>query len=177
MKISIKRSGRNFKLEEKVLVPDTSALIAGFTPSLEKRKQYIVPKVLDEARSMPLKLKLETAMNSGQVRMQQPSQEFVEKVENKVEKTKDHVSPTDIQILALAKELQKAGKDPEIITDDYAIQNLAELLNIKYSHVAKPGISEVYEWERKCLACGRRYSEDIEKCRICGSKLIRKPKD
>jgi UPF0271 protein len=164
-------------LKEKVLVPDTSALIAGFTPNLEDKKQYIVPKVLEEARSMPLKLKLETAMSSGQVKMQKPSQEFVEDIKKEAERTHDHVSPADVQILALAKELKEKGEDPEIVTDDYAIQNLAELLEIRYSQVAKPGISEVYEWEKKCLACGRTYTEDIEKCKICGSKLIRKPKD
>lgn len=164
-------------MKEKVLVPDTSALIAGFTPNLEQKKQYIVPKILEEARSMPLKLKLETAMSSGQVKMMSPSQKYVKKVEEKVEKTKDHVSPTDIQIIALAKELQESDKDPEIVTDDYAIQNLSELLGIRYSQVAKPGISEVYEWEKKCPACGKTYREDIKKCIICGSTLRRKPKD
>lgn len=164
-------------MKEKVLVPDTSALIAGFTPNLSEKKQYIVPNVFEEARSMPLKLKLETAMSSGHVKMKNPSQEYVEKVEEKVEKTKDHVSSTDIQIIALAKQLKDSGKNPEIITDDYAIQNLSELLEIRYSQVAKPGISEVYEWEKKCPACGRTYKEDIKKCKICGSNLKRKPKD
>lgn len=164
-------------MKEKVLVPDTSALIAGFTPNLEERRQYIVPMVLEEARSMPLKLKLETAMSSGQVKMMSPSQKYVNRVKDKVEETKDHVSSTDIQIIALAKELQESGKDPEIITDDYAIQNLSELLEIRYSQVAKPGISEVYEWEKKCPACGRTYKEDIKKCKICGSVLRRNPKD
>lgn len=164
-------------MKDRVFVLDTSALIAGFTPNLEKPKQYTVPKVLREAQSLPVKLKLETAISSGQMKVEEPSQKALDEVREKIEKTKDRVSQTDAQILALARQLQKSGKDPLIITDDYAIQNLAELLEIPYSRVAKPGISEVYEWEKKCPACGRVYKEDIQRCKACGSKLRRKPKD
>lgn len=164
-------------MKEKVFILDTSALIAGFTPNLEEQKQYIVPKVLEEAKSMSVKLKLETAISSGQIKVRKPSSEAVEKVREKVEETKDRVSKTDKQILALAQELQNSGNNPEIITDDYAIQNLAEVLRIPYSEVAKPGIEDVYEWEKVCPACGRTYDKDISTCVACGSKLIRKPKD
>lgn len=157
---------------------DTSALIGGFTPSLRKAKQYIVPKVLEEAQSLSVKLKLETAINSGRIKVEKPSEESLDKVKEEVEKTKDRVSKTDIQILALAEELRKAGKKPEIVTDDYAIQNLAEILEIPYSQVAKPGINTVYEWKKECPACGRVYEEeDIYRCEACGSKLRRKPKE
>lgn len=163
-------------MKEKIFILDTSALIGGFTPNLEEPTQYIVPQVLKEARSLSAKLKLETAMDSGQIKVKGPSEEFVKKVEENIEKTKDRVSETDAQILALAKELQESGKNPEIITDDYAIQNLAEILDIKYSRIAQPGISEIYEWEKKCPACGRVYEENIEKCKACGTKLKRQPK-
>lgn len=164
-------------MKNKVYILDTSALIGGFTPNLRKRTQYIVPRVLEEARSLPVKLKIETAISSGQIKIREPSEESLEMVKEQVAKTKDRVSETDIQILALAEELRKAGRQPEIITDDYAIQNLAETLEISYSQVAQPGINDVYEWERRCPACGRVYEEDIEKCKACGSKLKRKPKE
>lgn len=164
-------------MKDKVYILDTSALIGGFTPNLRKTTQYIVPRVLEEARSLPVKLKIETAVSSGQIKIREPSKEAVERVMEKVEKTKDRLSETDVQILALAEELRGSRKRPEIITDDYAIQNIAEVLKIPYSQVAQPGISDVYEWEMKCPACGRVYEEDIKKCRACGSKLRRKPKD
>lgn len=164
-------------MKERVFVLDTSAIIAGFTPNLEEQKQYTVPKVLEEARSLSSRLKLETAIRSGQVKIKEPSRKMLKEVRKKVEKTRDRVSKTDIQILGLAYELKESEKNPEIMTDDYAIQNLAELLNIEYSKVAKPGISEVYEWEKICPACGRVYNEDISKCKACGSRLRRKPKD
>ena len=164
-------------MSEKVFVLDTSAIIAGFTPNLEKPTQYTVFKVLGEARSLSARLKLETAISTGQMKVREPSPKALKKVEEKVEKTRDRVSETDIEILALAKELKDEDKNPEIVTDDYAIQNLAELLEISYSQVAKPGISDVYEWEKECPACGRVYTEDIDNCKACGSKLKRKPKD
>ncbi len=156
---------------------DTSALIGGFTPNLRKPTQYIVPQVLEEARSLSVKLKLETAISSGQIKVREPSEESMEKIKDEVDKTKDRVSDTDTQILALAYELKEAGKKPEIITDDYAIQNIAEILEIPFSEVAQPGISDVYEWKKECPACGRVYEEDITKCKACGSKLKRKPKE
>lgn len=164
-------------MRKKVFILDTSALIAGFTPNLEDVKQYIVPRVLEEAKSLSVKLKLETAISSGQIKVRKPSKEAMEKVNEKVDKTRDRVSKTDKQLLALAEELQKSGKNPEIITDDYAIQNLAEVLGISYSEGAKPGISDVYEWEKFCPACGRKYEKDISKCEACGSELRRKPKE
>ena len=165
-------------MKNKILILDTSAVIGGFNPNLEEPKQYIVPKILEEARSLPTKLKLETAISSGQIKVKQPSPTAVEKVEEEVEKTNDRVSDTDIQLLALGQEMKEAGENPEIITDDYAIQNLAELLEIPYSKMAKPGITTFYEWEKECPACGKVYEDDdMEVCEVCGAKLKRKPKD
>lgn len=164
-------------MSEKVFVLDTSAIIGGFTPNLEEAKQYTVPRVLEETDSLSVQLKLETAISAGRVKVDEPTQEALEKVEERVEETKDRVSRTDIDILALAVRLKDSGKDPEVVTDDYAIQNLAEILEIDYSQVAQPGITDVYEWEWECPACGRVYDEDVKKCQVCGSRLVRKPKD
>lgn len=164
-------------MTEKVLIPDTSALIGGYTPNLEKNNQYIVPQILEEARSLSARLKLETGIRSGQVKVREPSDEATKEVESEVKNTNDRVSETDTKIIALAYELKQGGKNPEIVTDDYAIQNLAEILDIQYSEVAKPGIDEIYKWKKECPACGRVYKKDILRCEACGTKLIRKPED
>ncbi len=164
-------------MKDKVYILDTSALIGGFTPNLRKHTQYIVPEVLEEARSLPVKLKIETAISSGQIKVRKPSPESMEKVKKEIDKTRDRLSETDTQILALAQELKNSGKTPEIVTDDYAIQNIAEILNISFSQVAQPGIENVYEWKKECPGCGKTYEEDLEKCKTCGSKLKRKPKE
>ncbi len=164
-------------MEEKVYILDTSALIGGFTPNLREPTQYIVPQVLEEGRSLSVKLKIETAISSGQIKVRKPTEESIEKIEEEIEKTKDQLSETDTEILALAKELEEEGKKPEIITDDYAIQNIAEILDISFSQIAQPGIDVVYEWKKVCPGCGEVYDEDIDKCKTCGSKLKRKPEE
>ncbi len=165
-------------MTEKVLILDTSALIGGFNPNLEDFTQYIVPQVLEEARSLSTKLKLETAISSGHIKVKKPEEISEEEVRKKVEETKDKVSDTDIQLLALAQELKESGENPEIVTDDYAIQNLAELLEISYSQMVKPGISDFYEWIRECPSCGETYQKgEFDRCKVCGTELKRKPKD
>jgi len=151
-------------------------VIAGFVPGLADVEQVTVQEVLEEARDLCSRLEFETAVTAGKVSVTEPSKESVLKVRKKVGQTGDRVSEVDIKLLALALDLQLAGKGPELVTDDYAIQNLASLFGIAYRRVAMPGIKEVFAWGMVCPACGRTYSPDASRCDICGSQLRRKPK-
>jgi len=163
-------------LPQKIYVLDTSAVIAGFVPGLADVEQVTVQEVLEEARDLCSRLEFETAVTAGKVSVTEPSEESMLKVRNKVGQTGDRVSEVDIKLLALALDLQLAGKEPELVTDDYAIQNLASLFGISYRRVAMPGIKEVFAWGMVCPACGRTYPADASRCDICGSQLRRKPK-
>lgn len=160
----------------KVYVLDTSAVIAGFVPGLADVEQVTVQEVLEEARDLCARLEFETAVTAGKVSVIEPSKESLLKVRKKVGETGDRVSKVDIKLLALALDLHLAGKKPELVTDDYAIQNLASLFGISYERVAMPGIKEVFAWKAVCPACGRIYPADASRCEVCGSRLIRKPK-
>ena len=155
-----------------VLVLDTSAVIAGVAPGLVDAEQVTVREVLDEARDLCSKLKLETAVLVGKVKVADPSKASLAEVRAKVKHTGDVVSQTDIKLLALALDLK--DKKAELVTDDYAIQNLASMFGISYRRVAMPGIKEVLRWEMVCPACGRRYSPSAIKCLACGSELERR---
>ncbi|MCD6248268.1 MAG: DNA-binding protein [Hadesarchaea archaeon] len=159
-----------------VYVLDTSAVIAGFVPGLADVRQVTVQEVLEEARGLRFKLELETAVTSGKVEIVEPSSSSLVVVEEKVKETGDKLSPTDVKLLALALDLSNAGEEPRLVTDDYAIQNLASLLGLSYEKVLMPGITEVLKWEMKCPACGRTYPPSASRCRVCGSNLIRKPR-
>lgn len=161
-------------MANKKLVLDTSAVIAGFVPGLAAVEQITVPEVLEEARDLCSKLELETAVLAGKVMVVEPSRESLATVRAKVKQTGDVVSQTDIKLLALTLDLKKDGA--ELVTDDYAMQNLASLFGISYHRVAMPGIKEVLRWEAVCLACGRKYPPSTTTCLTCGSKLIRKPR-
>jgi len=159
---------------QKILVLDTSAVISGLAPGLVYAEQVTVPEVLEEARDLCSKLELETAVLAGKVKVIEPSEKSLDEVSGKVEHTGDVVSRTDIKLLALALDLR--DKNAELVTDDYAIQNLASLLEIPYQRVAMPGIKEVLRWEAVCPACESKYPPSATRCLICGSKLKRKPR-
>lgn len=153
---------------------DTSAVIAGFVPGLADADQVTVQEVLEEARDLCSKLELETAVLAGRVKVIEPSKNSLAEVRTKVKHTGDVVSQTDVKLLALALDLESAKA--ELVTDDYAIQNLARLFGTPYKRVAMPGIKEVLRWETVCPACGRRYPPSVARCQTCGSRLIREPR-
>lgn len=163
-------------MQKKVLVLDTSAVIAGFVPGLANAEQVTVQEVLNEARDLCSKLELETAVSAGKVIVLEPSSKSLREVRVNVGKTGDVVSETDVKLLALAHDLKSSGKTPELITDDYAIQNLASLLGIAYRRVVMPGIKEVLRWEMVCPACGREYPISATICLTCGSELKKRPR-
>jgi len=154
-----------------ILVLDTSAVIAGLAPGLVNAEQVTVPEVLEEARDLCSKLELETAVLAGKVRVEEPSKKSLEEIYNRVKHSGDAVSTTDVKLLALALDLK--DKKAEIVTDDYAIQNLATMLELPYRRVAMPGIKEVLRWEAVCPACGSRFPPTATSCLICGSDLKR----
>lgn len=161
-------------MAQKKLVLDTSAVIAGFVPGLAKAEQITIPEVLEEARDLCSKLELETAVLAGKVKVLEPSKNSLAAIRAKVKHTGDIVSQTDIKLLALALDLKDEGA--QLVTDDYAIQNLASLFDVPYCRIAMPGIKEVLRWEAICPACGRKYSPPTAMCIACGSRLVRKPR-
>ena len=82
---------------------------------------------------------------------------------------KEELSETDIELLAAAFEL-----DARLVTDDYAMQNVAERLDITVEFIARDGIAEQRDWDFQCQGCGRVFDENKERCPICGSDLTRK---
>jgi UPF0271 protein len=117
---------------------------------------------------------------SGKMRIQTPSKSSLSIVldEAKVLGDKVVLSRTDTSILALALDLSKEGKTPVIVSDDYAVQNVAEALKLKYQSLATFGIRQKFNWVLYCPACFRQYPNgDTQDCLICGTKLKRKPVD
>ncbi|MCS7131881.1 MAG: ribonuclease VapC [Hadesarchaea archaeon] len=163
-------------MPRRIYVLDTSAVIAGFTPGLADVEQVTVQKVLEEAKDLCSRLELETAVVAGKMKVMEPSKSSLAEVHLRVGQTGDRVSDTDVELLALALDLRWAGEEPMLVTDDYAIQNLARLLGIPYRRVAMPGITEVLTWEMVCPACGTAYPATASQCEVCGSSLIRRPR-
>jgi UPF0271 protein len=166
---------------KRVIVLDTSAFVAGFDPFALDVEQVTVPKVEEEIRrNSMVKMRLEMAIESGKLKVKAPTQEFSIKAEASANKVGDSfkLSETDKQLLALALELKASGCTPQIITDDYSIQNVAAKMGVEFLSMATFGIKRLLEWIRYCPACHKEYSADfkLKECQICGTELKRKPK-
>ena len=93
---------------------------------------------------MSLKLVQDAAKQAGEVRL----------------------TDADISILALAK-----SNDAILVTDDFAVCNLAQILSIKLLNLGTKGIRETRKWVKFCRGCGRGFPPDLSICEICGNKL------
>ncbi len=111
------------------------------------------------------------AMEGSGMHIHIPNGDTVETVRRAAGESGDReeLSETDIRLIAAAFEL-----DGALVTDDYAMQNVAEKLNVTVEPIAREGIAEQREWIFQCQGCGREFDESKDRCPICGSGLTRK---
>jgi UPF0271 protein len=111
------------------------------------------------------------ALEGSGMHMHIPDTETVEQIERAARETGDYdeLSRTDIRLVAAAFEL-----DGTLVTDDYAMQNVAEKLNVAVEVIAREGIDEQRSWIYQCQGCGREFDENHDRCPVCGSGLSRK---
>ncbi|KKM96764.1 hypothetical protein LCGC14_1174780 [marine sediment metagenome] len=111
-----------------------------------------------------------TLMETKRLKISDPDAEFVDKIKAASKKTGDfnQLSKQDISVIALC--LQMNG---EIITDDFAISNVAKNLNLKVSPLMTSGINDVGNWIHYCPGCKKNFESGSE-CPLCGTQLKRK---
>ena len=167
--------------EINTVVLDTSAFIAGYDPFSSKRRNITVPKVKGEIkRNSILLLRFEMAIENGKIQLKNPLEKHKAEVKKIANKMGDlHLlSETDLDVLAIALELQKDGFKAKIVTDDYSIQNVASQMKIEFISLTTGGIRKIFKWIRYCPACYKEFLSNykVSSCSICGTKLKRKPK-
>ncbi|MGF3521728.1 MAG: NOB1 family endonuclease [Candidatus Bathyarchaeia archaeon] len=158
---------------------DASAFIAGFNPFSSGEEHVTTPMVEEEVWNSMINLRIKAAVESGKLKIMAPSSEFLAKAKGYADSVGDAfvLSETDIQLLALALQLQAAGKNPLIVTDDYAIQNVATKMGLDFASLAAFGIRRLIQWTCYCPACHRKYPANVKSktCSVCGTELKRKP--
>ena len=99
-----------------------------------------------------------------------PEDKFIIIANNAAKKSGDfpNLSNQDISVIALSLQLQA-----ELVTDDFAVSNVAKNLNIKVIPVMTDGIKNVVTWKYYCPGCKIDFSK-ITECPRCGNKLKRK---
>ena len=111
------------------------------------------------------------AMEGSGMHIHIPGEQTVEKVRRAAGEVGDlaELSDTDVRLIAATFEL-----DGTLVTDDYAMQNVAETLDVDVDVIARDGIDERRDWQFQCQGCGRTFDEKRDRCRVCGSDLERK---
>ncbi|MFC7058906.1 NOB1 family endonuclease [Halovenus salina] len=111
------------------------------------------------------------ALEGSGMHLHIPDEETVVRIERAAGETGDleELSETDIRLVAAAFEL-----DGRLVTDDYAMQNVAEKLNVTVEVIEREGIAEQRDWTFQCQGCGREFDDHHDRCPICGSDLSRK---
>lgn len=155
-------------------VLDSTAFYSGI-PFQGMGRYYTTYNILDEVKNRGLGFQLVHT----RVKVTEPSKESLEKVKKAASKTGDtrKLSYADLSLIALALDLIESGNTVYLVSDDFAVRNVADSLGIPLSQTALKGSEwRRISWVYKCPACGREYkTENIMECIVCGTKLIRKP--
>lgn len=123
------------------------------------------PNVLKEIKAGGrVRKHLEFLLAAG-LKVREPNNLYVNRVQEVAGVTGDigKLSDTDISIIALALETGAV-----IISDDYAIQNVARVMRIEYLGLGQDVIKKVLHWEYKCTGCGRKLPDKKMECPVCG---------
>jgi len=164
---------------KKVAILDTSAIFTGVLNYIPFDVEiYITNSVISEVRDSNSKYRLETALQSGRVKILNPPTSIVKRVlqEGSMLGEIINLSQTDIEVVALALYFYEKGFDVTVFTDDYSVQNLCKRFGIKFTPTKTEGIKKVRKYIYKCPACGYKSKElpPDRKCPICGSELKRR---
>ncbi len=151
-------------------VLDATAFYAGI-PFVSNDSFMTTNMVYDEIQHIKTKQgALEILQQTGRLQIRDPTEDSINIIREAAERTGDSVtiSEQDVSIIALALE-----NKIELITDDFAVTNVAKQLKIRTSSLMTQGISTVGKWISYCSMCGKEFSKENE-CPICGNKLNRK---
>ncbi len=154
-------------------VLDASAFYAGVpfgaaAPSQDGGSWYTTQLVLDEVSHIRGRQDVVGIMQEmGRLRVTEPLPESVRKASEAAKRTGDlnGLSKQDVSVLALGLEM---GAD--VVTDDFAVSNVAAFLGITVMPVMTGGIRHSGTWIHYCPACKKRFRR-AKQCPRCATPL------
>ena len=135
-------------------VLDATAFYAGI-PFVSNDLFMTTSAVYEEIQHIKTKQgALEMLQQTNRLQIRDPSEEIIDIVKDASIKTGDNatMSKQDITIIALALE-----NNIELITDDFAVTNVARQLRIQTSSLMTGGINTVGKWISYCSMCGKEF--------------------
>ena len=151
-------------------VLDASAFYAGL-PFMSQERFVTTPDVFDEVRHIKKDQDaLDILIQTGRLRIESAGKESTDRTVAKAKETGDYgsLSKQDISILALCLE-----KKSQMITDDFAVSNVAKSMHVEVSPIMTGGIRTVGRWVQYCTGCRQSFKNEPE-CPLCGNALRRK---
>ena len=149
---------------------DASAFYAG-VPFRSSEDYYTTSLVYDEIQHIKknhdaLGILLET----NRLKIREPDGQSTQAAIKAAKNTGDfpQLSKQDISIIALGIETKG-----QIITDDFAISNVAKNIGLNIVPIMTKGIKDVGKWIHYCPGCKTKHQGGKE-CSICGTMLKRK---
>ena len=149
---------------------DASAFYAG-VPFRSSDDCYTTSSVYDEIKHIKKNHDaLGTLLETNRLKIREPDKDSIIAAIKASKDTGDfpQLSKQDISIIALCIEM-----NGEIISDDFAIANVAKNLCLKISPIMTQGIEDVGRWIHYCPGCRTNHTKGKE-CPMCGTLLKRK---
>lgn len=150
-------------------VLDATSFYAGI-PFASQDISYTTSLVLEEVKHIKKNQGAITVLiESNRLKIIEPERRFTEIVLRKAEETGDHqyLSKEDVSVVALCLQLEG-----ELVTDDFAVSNVAQHLNLKVMPIMTKGADKI-SWIYFCPGCKSSFSK-VSICPVCGSKTRRK---
>ena len=149
---------------------DASAFYAG-VPFRSSEDCYTTSLVYEEIKHIKKNHDaLGTLLETNRLKIREPS---LESTKNAIKSSKDtgdfpQLSKQDISIIALGIEMKG-----QIISDDFAISNVAKNMGLEIIPIMTKGIKDVGKWVHYCPGCRTNHTTGNE-CPVCGTSLKRK---
>ncbi len=155
------------KIHDRKLILDTSAILSRRV-SLMNGNIVTTPSVLDEIRLG--KIARYTGFSSDMMDILAPGKESLYAAKEAARATGDlhELSSTDLDVIALCLELNGI-----LVTDDYAMQNVASRLGIEFMGADLKPIERDIKWQYRCTGCGKTFQQHVEICPVCGHQTKR----
>jgi len=155
-------------------VLDSSAFYAGI-PFSSNEPSYITSLVYNEIEHIKKDHDaVQILIETKRLMISDPEHRFIITANNAAKKSGDFPNLSDEDISTIALSLQLRAARAELVTDDFAVSNVAKNLSIKVSPVMTSGIKNIITWIYYCPGCKRNFSKTTE-CPNCGNMLKRKP--
>ena len=160
-------------MTQQYLVLDSTAFYAGVPYTNTSENLVTTPDVISEVSNE----RTRTLIALSKINVWQASPEHYKQVKAAARTSGDNnMSRADVSVLALCLTIKADGNEAVLLSDDFAVENVASKLGIKARPLMTNGVKTVANWVFFCPACGKIYAKQRPDCLVCGTKLEKRLK-